>query len=224
MTDTDTDTTSQRMAGMKIEIWSDVVCPWCYIGKRRLERALEGFEHDVEVVWRSFELDPSAPTEPLGRLDEHLADKYGTTVERAKGMMDQMARTGAEEGVTLNFDRAQRGNTLDAHRVIHLAATRGIQSEMKERLFRAYMTEGKAISDRNELALLAGEIGLDAEEVRAMLETDAFVEDVRSDELRARRIGVSGVPFFVIDGRFGVSGAQPSEVLLEGLRRAAEGP
>jgi predicted DsbA family dithiol-disulfide isomerase len=224
MTDTDTDTPSQRMAGMKIEIWSDVVCPWCYIGKRRLERALEGFEHDVEVVWRSFELDPSAPTEPLGRLDEHLADKYGTTVERAKGMMDQMARTGAEEGVTLNFDRAQRGNTLDAHRVIHLAATRGIQSEMKERLFRAYMTEGKAISDRNELALLAGEVGLDAEEVRAMLETDAFVEDVRSDELRARRIGVSGVPFFVIDGRFGVSGAQPSEVLLEGLRRAAEGP
>lgn len=224
MTDADTDAPSKRIAGMKIEIWSDVVCPWCYIGKRRLERALEGFEQDVEVLWRSFELDPSAPTEPLGKLDEHLAEKYGTTIERARGMMDQMARTGAEEGVVLDFDRAQRGNTLDAHRVIHLAATQGIQSEMKERLFRAYMTEGKAISDRDELALLAGEVGLDADEVRAMLETDAFVEDVRADELLARRIGVSGVPFFVIDGRFGVSGAQPAEVLLEGLRRAAEGP
>jgi predicted DsbA family dithiol-disulfide isomerase len=216
--------TGERIASMKIEVWSDVVCPWCYIGKRRLERALEDFEQDVEVVWRSFELDPSAPTEPLGKLDEHLADKYGTTVDRAREMMDQMARTGAEEGVTMNFDRAQRGNTLDAHRILHFAATRGMQSEMKERLFRAYMTEGTAISDRTELADLAGEVGLDANEVRAMLETDAFVEDVRADELLARRIGVSGVPFFVIDGRFGVSGAQPSDVLLEGLRRAAEGP
>jgi predicted DsbA family dithiol-disulfide isomerase len=145
-------------------------------------------------------------------------------VDRAREMMDQMARTGAEEGVTMNFDRAQRGNTLDAHRILHFAATRGMQSEMKERLFRAYMTEGTAISDRTELADLAGEVGLDANEVRAMLETDAFVEDVRADELLARRIGMSGVPFFVIDGRFGVSGAQPSDVLLEGLRRAAEGP
>ncbi|HUE95129.1 MAG TPA: DsbA family oxidoreductase [Longimicrobiaceae bacterium] len=221
MTDSGIETPSQGITGMNIEIWSDVVCPWCYIGKRRLERALEEFEQNVEVVWRSFELDPSAPTEPIGKLDEHLAEKYGTSVEQARGMMDQMARAGAEEGLALNFDRAQRGNTLDAHRLIHLAATQGVQSEMKERLFRAYMTEGKAISDRNELANLAGEVGLDAEEVRAMLDTDAFVEDVRADELRARHIGVSGVPFFVIDGRFGVSGAQSAEVLLEGLRRAA---
>jgi predicted DsbA family dithiol-disulfide isomerase len=206
---------------MKIEIWSDVVCPWCYIGKRRLERALEDHAEPVEIVWRSFELDPSAPREPLDKLDEALAEKYGTSVDEARAMMDGMARTAAEEGLELNFDRARRGNTLDAHRLLHFAASRGLQSEMKERLFRAYMTEGRAISDREQLALLAADVGLDADEVRGVLETDRFEQDVRRDQARARQIGIRGVPFFVLDGRLAVSGAQPAHV-FEGVLRQLE--
>lgn len=203
---------------MKIEIWSDVVCPWCYIGKRRLERALEDHADPVEIVWRSFELDPSAPREPLDKLDEALAEKYGTSVDEARAMMDGMARTAAEEGLELNFARAQRGNTLDAHRLLHFAASRDLQAEMKERLFRAYMTEGRAISDREELALLADDVGLDADEVRGMLETDRFEQEVRMDQARAREIGIRGVPFFVFDGRLAVSGAQPSDVFRQALQ------
>lgn len=207
---------------VRIEIWSDVVCPWCYIGKRRLERALEGFEDDAEIVWRSFELDPDAPREATEKLDEGLAAKYGMTVERARAMMDQMVATGAEEGLDLRFDLARRGNTLDAHRLLHFAASRGLQPEMKERLFRAYMTEGRAISDRDELTLLAGEVGLDAVEARAMLDTDELVAAVRQDQAMARQIGIRGVPFLVFDGRLAVSGAQTPEVLLSALRQVRE--
>jgi len=209
---------------MKVEIWSDVVCPWCYIGKRRLESALDGLEEladDVEVVWRSFELDPSAPAEAENELDEALAGKYGMSVEEAREMMAHMTRTGAEEGLELNFDRARGGNTLDAHRMLHFAAAHGLQSVMKERLFRAYMTEGRAIADRDELARLAGEVGLDAEEARAMLESDRFVEEVRRDEARARELGIRGVPFFLIDERGAVPGAQPAHLLREALRKMA---
>jgi predicted DsbA family dithiol-disulfide isomerase len=209
-------------SAVKIEIWSDIVCPWCYIGKRRLERALEDAGEDVAVVWRSFELDPSAPTEPIERLDEALAGKYGTTVEEARVMMDRMTQTAAEEGLELRFDIARRGNTFDAHRLLHFARTRDLQPAMKERLFRAYMTEGRAISDREELARLAGEVGLDADEVRAMLEGDALADEVRRDQARAREIGIRGVPFFVFDGRLAVSGAQPSEVFAGALRQARE--
>ena len=205
--------------GMTIDIWSDVVCPWCYIGKRRLERALEDRADDVEIVWRSFELDPFAPTEPTGALAEGFAEKYGMSVEEARATMDGVARTAAEEGLELRFDRALRGNTLDAHRLLHFAASRGVQQEMKERLFRAYMSEGRAISDRDELARLAAEVGLDAGEVRAMLDTDRYEEDVRTDQELARQIGIRGVPFFVFDGRYAVSGAQPSDVFREVLRR-----
>lgn len=208
---------------MKIEIWSDVVCPWCYIGKRRLERALEEAGEDVTIVWRSFELDPSAPTEPVERLDEALAGKYGTTVEEARDMMDRTARTAANEGLDLRFDLARRGNTFDAHRLLHFAAAHGLQCPMKERLFQAYMTEGTAISDREELARLADEIGLDADEVRAMLAGDARGDEVRRDQARAREIGIRGVPFFVFDGRLAVSGAQPPEVFARALEQARDG-
>jgi predicted DsbA family dithiol-disulfide isomerase len=208
---------------MKVEIWSDVVCPWCYIGKRRLEEALDGFPDEVQVVWRSFELDPSAPEAPPERLDAALAAKYGTTLDGAREMMAHLARVGAGEGLELNFDRARRGNTLDAHRLLHFSASRGAQSQgaqsrMKERLFRAYMTEGRPISHRAELVLLAEEVGLDGEDVRAMLETDAYVQEVRQDEARAREMGIRGVPFFLIDGRIGVAGAQPSHLLRDALR------
>jgi predicted DsbA family dithiol-disulfide isomerase len=209
---------------MKVEIWSDVVCPWCYIGKRRLEAALDGFdelEEEVEVVWRSFELDPSAPAEPQEALDGALASKYRMSIEDARKMMAHMARTGAEEGLELNFDRARGGNTLDAHRLLHLAAMHGVQTVMKERLFQAYMTEGRPISDRTELARLAGEVGLNPEEVQAMLESERFVEEVRRDEARARDLGVRGVPCFLIDGRGGVAGAQPAHLLREALQKMA---
>lgn len=207
---------------MRIEVWSDVVCPWCYIGKRRLETALDGFEQeDVEVVWRSFELDPSAPTEPREDLDEALAAKYGMTLEEARDMMERMRSAGAEEGLELNFDRARGGNTLDAHRLLHFAAFRDAQARMKERLFKAYMTEGRSISDRDELARLAGEVGLDGQEVRTMLDTDAFIDEVRRDERRAREIGIRGVPFFLIDGRGGVPGAHPPDVLRKAFRQVA---
>jgi len=207
---------------MRVEVWSDVVCPWCYIGKRRLERAIEGHEGEVDVLWRSFELDPSSPTEPSGPLDEELAAKYGTTLEGARDMLERMTRAGAEEGLELNFDRARRGNTLDAHRVLHYGAAHGVRHELKERLFRAYMTEGRPISDRAELARLAADVGLDAGAVRRMLDTDELVDEVRLDEARAREIGIRGVPFFLVEGRLGVSGAQPPEILREALRRAGE--
>lgn len=204
----------QQELEMKIEIWSDVVCPWCYIGKRRLEAALERFDGDVELEWRSFELNPQAPRTPEKPLDESLADKYGVSLSKARKMLDQMTQTAADEGLELDFESAQGGNTFDAHRVLHFAKEHGVQTEMKERLFSAYMTEGRPISDRDELAELAGEVGLEIDSVREMLESEAYEEDVRKDEAEAREVGVRGVPFFLIDGEYGVSGAQPSDALL----------
>lgn len=204
---------------MKIDIWSDVVCPWCYIGKRRLESALEEFDEEVEIEWHSFELDPSAPRKTDKPLDEALATKYGTSLQRARAMMEQMTQTAAQEGLEFDFGSARPGNTLDAHRVIHLAAEHDLQDEMKERLLRAYMTEGRPIADRDELAELAAEVGLDAEQVRTMLSSDQYTEQVRTDEARARQMGVTGVPFFLVDGKYGLPGAQPPEVILRALER-----
>lgn len=204
---------------MKIEVWSDVVCPWCYIGKRRLEAALADLDEDVEVVWRSFELDRSAPRRPDKPLDEALATKYRTSLEQTRRMIDRMTQTAADEGLDFDFDSAQPGNTFDAHRVIHFAAEHGKQGEMKERLLSAYMTEGRPIAERDELARLAGEVGLDAEQVRTMLSTEAFEDAVRRDEAEARQVGVTGVPFFLIDEQFGIAGAQTPDVLLDALER-----
>ena len=207
---------------MKIEIWSDVVCPWCAIGKARFERALESFEHRdaVEVVWRSFELDPSAPAAPDHSLDEHLADKYGMPVEEAARMHEQMTAVAAQEGLTFRFDVARRGNTFDAHRVIHLAADHQLQDAAVQRLMTAYFTEGQPIADRDTLVALAAEIGLDADAARATLDGDAYADAVRADEAEARTLGISGVPFFVLDRTYGVSGAQPADALLGALDKA----
>jgi predicted DsbA family dithiol-disulfide isomerase len=209
---------------MKVEIWSDVVCPWCYIGKRRFEAALEALEGeigDVEVTWRSFELDPRAAREPEQGLARELASRYGMSEEQAQDMMDQMTRAAAAEGLDFDFARARRGNTLHAHRLLHLAADAGVQGDMKERLLRAYFTEGRAIADRDELAALAAEVGLDAAEVQRVLAGDRYVEAVRADEARALSLGIRGVPFFLLDGKFGISGAQSPEVLRQALERAA---
>jgi predicted DsbA family dithiol-disulfide isomerase len=205
---------------MVVEIWSDVVCPWCYIGKRRFEAAVAQFDGDVEVVWRSFELDPGAPATREHSAAEHLASKYGMSVEQAEASHAQMTELAAQEGLEYHFEKARGGNSFDAHRLIHLAAAQGKQGEAQERVMRAYFTEGVAIGDREQLIALGDELGL--EDVRAALESDEYADAVRADEVLAQRIGIQGVPFFVLDRRYGVSGAQPAEMLVQALEKAAE--
>jgi predicted DsbA family dithiol-disulfide isomerase len=210
---------------MQVEIWSDVVCPWCYVGKRRFEQALAAFPHrdSVEVVWRSFELDPAAPAERPGPYAGHLASKYGVPVTRAQEIIDGMTATAAADGLELRFDRARAGGTFDAHRMIHLAAESGLQDAVQERLMRATFTEGEPIGDRDALVRLVAEAGLDPERARAVLADGSYGADVRADEEMARQLGITGVPFFAVDRTYGVSGAQPAEVLLQVLERAWAG-
>ena len=207
---------------LTVEIWSDVVCPWCYIGKRRFEAALAAFEHadEVTVMWRSFELDQEAPKVAEGTATERLAAKYGMSLERAAQLHGEMTERAAAEGLEFRFDLARGGNTFDAHRLIHLAATYGHQAASKERLMRAYFTEGEPIADPETLIRVVAEVGVDPVEARDVLQTDRFAEDVREDELLASQLGIQGVPFFVLDRRYGVSGAQPPEVLVQALERA----
>jgi predicted DsbA family dithiol-disulfide isomerase len=207
---------------MKVEIWSDVVCPWCYIGKRRFESALDRFEHrdDVQLTWRSFELDPTAPRVRNEDTAEHLAQKYGMSRQQAQASQDRLAQLGAQEGLSYRFDISRSGNTLDAHRVLHLGLEHGLQDAAKERLFRGYFTEGEAIGDRDTLVRLLAEVGIPESETQAVLDSERYVDEVRADEAEARALGINGVPFFVIDRRYGVSGAQPAEVLLQILDQA----
>jgi len=207
---------------MDVDIWSDIACPWCYVGKRHLEAALEGFEHRdrVTVRWHSFELDPQAPPEREGDNAGNLARKYGTSREQAVEMLDRMTALAAEDGLEFHFESARSGNTFDGHRIIHLALEHGCQDAMKERLMRAYLSEGELISDHGTLRRLAIEVGLPADEVDALLSGDRFAEEVRTDEYTASRLGITAVPFFVVDRTFGAAGAQPAEQLVEMLRRA----
>lgn len=207
---------------MRVEIWSDIACPWCYVGKRRFEAALAAFEHrdDVDVLWRSFELDPSAPRERDGDGAGHLARKYGTSRDDALAMQQRMTDIAAAEGLDFRFDLARGGNTFDAHRVLHLAAAHGLQDAIEERLMRAYLGEGELIGDPAVLERLALEVGLRGDEVRDVLSTDRYGSAVRDDERAAIALGIHAVPFFVVDRRLGASGAQPPEALLDLLRRA----
>jgi predicted DsbA family dithiol-disulfide isomerase len=206
---------------MEIEIWSDVACPWCYVGKRRFEAALEQFEHrdDVAITWRSFELDPEAPAEREGDRAEHLASKYGMSLEQAQAAEAQMTETAAGEGLDFRFDVARAGNTFDGHRLVHLGKAHGLQDAMKERLLHAYFSEGELISDHETLARLAQEVGLPADEVRETLESDRYADEVRDDERAAQSFGISAVPTFVVDRQLGASGAHPPEQLLGLLRQ-----
>jgi len=206
---------------VKVEIWSDVVCPWCYVGKRNLEAALAEFPHaeQVEIEWRSFELDPTTPTRVELSMDEVLERKYGMTPAQAADANRKMTELAASVGLEYHLDRVRIGNTFDAHRVIHLAADQGLGGIMKERLLRAYFTEGRAISDPGTLVELGAEVGLDPDRVAEVLASDDYATDVRADEARAVELGSTGVPFFVLDGRFGVPGAQPPDVLLRLLHR-----
>ncbi len=207
---------------MRVEIWSDVVCPWCFIGKRRFEAALARFaqREQVEVRWRSFELDPGAPAERTGSLVDHLARKYGVSREQAAGMQARVRATAAAEGLEFRFDHARSGNTFDAHRLLHLASDRGVQDAAKERLLNAYFSEGEPIGDPAVLVRLVEEAGVDGAEAKDILASARYADAVRADEAEARRLGISGVPFFVVDRRYGVSGAQSADVLRDVLRRA----
>ncbi|MFY9934829.1 MAG: DsbA family oxidoreductase [Streptosporangiaceae bacterium] len=203
---------------MKIEIWSDVVCPWCYIGKRRLEHALGEFEHadDVEVTWRSFQLNPGAPEAAVPTLD-YLERRFGP---QATAMTSRVADLGRGEGLNLDFANTLTVNTLDAHRALHLAADQGLGDAAKERLLHAHFTEGADVSDHETLAKLLAEVGVDEDRTRAVLAGTEYADEVQADIAEAQRLGATGVPFFVIDRKYGISGAQPAETFLQALRTA----
>lgn len=208
---------------LDVQIWSDIACPWCYVGKRRFEQALARFEHapSVRVTWRAFELDPSAPrVRPPQNYAERLAAKYGQTQAQAQARVDQLVSVAAADGLALDFEHIRPGNTFDAHRLLHLALERGLQGALKERLLRAYLSEGRTIGEPATLASLATEVGLDTDEVSALLASDRYAREVREDESEAHALGIHGVPFFVVGRRYAIEGAQPAELMLTALQRA----
>ncbi|GAA5513165.1 hypothetical protein Dcar01_01891 [Deinococcus carri] len=206
---------------LRVDIWSDIACPWCYIGKRRFEQALATFpqREQVEVVWHAFELDPSAPAQGPLSVRDGLARKYGRTPEQAQEMLDHMTGVAAQEGLDYHFERLRPTNTFQAHQLIQLAAEQGLADAVEERLFAAYLTQGELLGDPEALVRLGTEAGLAAEEVRAALESGRYAQAVRQDEAQAQALGISGVPFFVLGGKYGVSGAQPAEVLRGALEQ-----
>ena len=206
---------------MKVEIWSDVICPWCYIGKRRFEMALAEFAHkdEVQVIWRSFELDPTSSRQLPGTLEEMLAQKYHVSAQEAAAMNARVSAVAKEVGLEYRLSSARPGNTFDAHRLLHFAASKQLGDRATERVMHAYFSEALAVGEREALAKLAPEFGLTANEVLSMLESDAYADAVRADEAHAAKLGISGVPFFVIDEKVGISGAQPLEVFAEALQQ-----
>jgi len=211
------------MMMMRVDVWSDLVCPWCYIGKRRLERALAEFpgRERVEIVHRSFQLNPSAPMGTTARRRDYLMAKYGWSAAQAEKIDADMERRAAADGLEYHLSaEGLTGNTFDAHRLVHLARERGRQDAAVERFFRAYFTEQRSLFDHASLAMLAVDVGLKPDDVQRVLDDDEYSDGVTADSNEARALGVTGVPFFVLDGRLGVSGAQPVEVFAEVLSRA----
>ena len=206
---------------MRVDIWSDVVCPFCYIGKKRLESAAEEAGVELEIHWHSFQLDPEAPTRQTVSNSERLAQKYGRTVAEVEDMQRNIASMAKEEGIEFNWENANSGNTFNAHRLIHLAQSKGLGNEAKEALFYSYMTQGLAIGERETLEDVAARIGLNPVEVDDLLDSDEFAEFVRHDEKIAHeQLNVTGVPFFVFEQKYALSGAQPREVFLQALQQA----
>ncbi len=209
---------------MQVEIFSDVVCPWCAVGKRRFEAALARFEHadEIDVVWRAYELDPNAPAQREGDYAERLARKYGMSRDQAEAANARLTALAAADGLDFHFERVRPGNTLDAHRLLHYAreAGPGLQDALKERLFLAYFTEGAAIGEPETLVRLATEVGLDPVVCTEILDSDRYTEAVRADEREASELDVTGVPFFVVDAKFGIPGAQDVDTFLRVLERA----
>jgi predicted DsbA family dithiol-disulfide isomerase len=207
---------------MEVELWSDVVCPWCYLGKKRLEQALASFEHrdKVHVTYRSFQLDPAAPQGVTSPTVEMLAQKYGMSAARAEQAQRQMEQRAAEDGLTFRMSGLRSGNTRDAHRLLQLAKATAQQDRLMERLQRAYFTEQDSIFDHDSLTRLAVEAGLDRDDVTEVLASDQYTDHVETDQAMAQAIGATGVPLFVIDRRYGISGAQPAETITDVLERA----
>lgn len=207
---------------MKIEIWSDVVCPFCYIGKRKMEKALQKFpfKDKVEIEWKSFQLNPDQQTKPGVSTLEDLSKSKGWSMEQTRQITSQVVGMAKAEGLTFDFDKAVVANTKNAHQLIHLAKQYGVQDAMKERLLKAYFTDGKNVDDSETLIQLGKEVGVPEEKIKSMLETNPYLEAVDQDIYESRVIGVRGVPFFVLDRKFGISGAQPDEVFDQTLEKA----
>ncbi len=206
---------------MQVEIWSDVICPWCYIGKRRFEQALAGSAHrdSVQVIWRSFELDAAAPRQHPGTLEEMLARKYRVSLQQAAEMNARVTGLARELGLDYRLASARPGNTFDAHRLLHFAASRQLGERAAERIMHGYFSEGLAVGERAALIRLAPEFGIAPNEAQAMLESDDYADAVRADEARAAAFGVTGVPFFLFDGTHAITGAQAVEVFADALQR-----
>lgn len=210
---------------MRVDIWSDVVCPFCYIGKKRLEAAAEQAGLELEVHWHSYELDPEAPIRQEISNSERLAQKYGRTVADVEDMQRNIAAMAAEEGIQFNWENANSGNTFNAHRIIHLAQSKGLGSEAKEAFFYSYMTQGLPIGERETIEDVAARIGLNPVEVEDVLNSEEYADFVKFDEDVARdQLKVTGVPFFVFDQRIALAGAQPREVFLQVFEKALEAP
>ena len=209
---------------MKVEIWSDIICPFCYIGKRRFENALTDFDQKekVEIVWRSFQLDAELEKVPGQSVHEYLAVRKGVTTEKGKEMNDYMAGVAKEAGLHYDFDNAIINNTMNAHRLSHLGAKHGLQNDIEEALFAAYYTHGKDIGDTETLIKIGVSAGLNESDIQKMYETDEFVKEVRSDQYESQQVGVKGVPFFVFNNKYAVSGAQPTDVFTQVLNKVWE--
>lgn len=206
---------------MRVDIWSDVVCPFCYIGKKRLEHVAAEAGIELEINWHSFELDPNAPVKHESSNTERLAKKYGRSIEQTQDMQRNIAAAAAEEGILFNWEQANSGNTFNAHRIIHLAQSKGMGNVAQEAFFHAYMTEGMPIGERETVEDVASRIGLDHTEVEFVLDSEEFADFVRHDEKIAHeQLQVSGVPFFVFDQRISLSGAQPREIFLQAMQQA----
>jgi predicted DsbA family dithiol-disulfide isomerase len=207
---------------MRVEIWADLVCPWCYIGKHRFEKALARFPHraEVEVVLRSFQLDPGMPRAQARRQSDVLAEKYGMSVAQARARQAEVEKIAAADGLELHLQEGFTGNTFDAHRLVHLAKARGLGDAVSDRFYRAHFTEGRSLFDAESLIALAGEAGLDEEAARAVLASDEYAAAVGADLQAAASLGASGVPFYVLDRRYGISGAQRSELFERALAQA----
>lgn len=209
---------------MEIKIWSDIRCPFCYIGKRRLEAALKDFEHrnQISISWKSFQLDPNLISQPQTNALEHLADSKNISIEQAKEMVKQVTNMAKEVGLKFDFENAIVANSFNAHRLLHLAKSENKADEIKEALLKAHLIEGKNIDDNTTLLEIAKIIGLNSDKVKDVLDSDQYAYEVKQDEMEGKNLGLSGVPFFVFDMKYGISGAQPLEVFKNTLKQAWE--
>ena len=209
---------------MKVEIWSDIVCPFCYIGKRKFENALNRFDNkeQVEIIWHSFQLDPDVIPVQGQSVDQYLADRKGVSLKEGKEMNEYMSSIAKEVGLEYNFDKAIINNTMNAHRLLHLAKKGGVQNDVKEKLFAAYYTDGKDVGDTETLVQIGESGGLNADEIRELLQSNEYIKEVRIDQFRGEQLGVQGVPFFVFNSKYAVSGAQSAEVFSNVLEKVWE--